>query len=117
MSTRTVLVALLGATLLAAPAAAQAQPASTAHPRGINAREHRQTVRIKDGVKDGQLTRGELDKVKADEAGIRAEERVYRKSGDGLDKAEVKDLEKDLNQSSRQIYRLKHNDRTRGGGK
>ena len=77
---------------------------------------HRQTARIKDGVKDKELTRGELDKLRADEAAIRAEERVYRKSGDGLSKGEVKDLEKDLNKTSKEIYRAKHNDRTPGGG-
>jgi len=42
---------------------------------------------------------------------VRAEERVYRKSGGGLNKAERKDLEKDLNKTSREIYRAKHNQR------
>lgn len=117
MSTRTVLATVLGLALVASPALAAGGPAGKGKPMGINAREHRQAERIKDGVKDGELTKGELDKLRADEAAIRAEERVYRNSGGGLDKAEKKDLEKDLNKTSREIYRDKHNNRVRGGGK
>jgi len=96
--------------VIALSLAASAAWAAPAHrPRGINAREHRQAQRIKDGKQDGQLTKGELDKLRADEAAVRAEERVYRKSGNGLNKAERKDLEKDLNKTSREIYRAKHN--------
>jgi len=98
--------------VIALSLAATAAWAAPAHrPRGINAREHRQTQRIKDGKEDGQLTKGELDKLKADEAAVRAKERVYRRSGDGLNQAERKDLEKDLNKTSREIYRDKHNRR------
>jgi hypothetical protein len=100
---------------LAAPAAyAQDASGSNSKPAGINAREHRQVARIKDGVKDKELTRAELDKLRADEAAIRAEERVYRKSGDGLNKQEKKDLERDLHKSSKDIYRAKHNNRAPG---
>jgi len=77
----------------------------------VNARERRQANRIKDGKQDDQLTKGELDKLKADEAAVRAEEKVYRKSGDGLNKQERKDLQKDLNKTSREIARAKHNGR------
>ena len=80
-------------------------------PPGINAREHRQAERIKAGVKDNDITRAELNRLRADEAAIRAEERLYRRSGDGLSKAEIKDLEKGLNKTSREIYRAKHNNR------
>ena len=109
---RHIAVAVIGLTLVA-PVAAYAQP-SKHNPAGINAREHRQTTRIKDGVEDKNLTKGELDKLKADEAAIRAEERVYRKSGDGLSPRERKDLEKDLNKTSKEIYRAKHNNRNPG---
>ena len=75
MSKRTVLMTVL-CLGLAAPSAYAANPSgSKSRPAGINAREHRQTARIKDGVKDKELTRGELDKLRADEAAIRAEER------------------------------------------
>src|SRR5215470_4642813 len=87
--------------------AAYAADGSTHRKAGINARERRQAQRIRNGNKNGELTQSEKDKLKADEAAIRAEERVYRKSGDGLSPAERKDLEKDLNETSREIYRAK----------
>jgi len=99
--------------LLAMSTAAFASPAK---PAGINAREQRQEQRIKNGVADDQLTKAEVDRLRAAEAAIRAEERVYRDSGKGLDSAEYKALENQLDKTSREIYRLAHNDRTRGGG-
>jgi hypothetical protein len=88
--------------------------AAPAHgPRGINARQQRQTQRIRQGIKSGEVTKGEADRLRGDEAAVRAEERVYRRSGDGLSQAERKDLEKDLNKNSRDIYRARHNDRSR----
>jgi hypothetical protein len=85
--------------------------AATRQGHGVNAREQRQAQRIHQGVKSGEITPAEKDKLKADEAGVRADERVYRQSGDGLNKAERRDLEKDLNKTSREIYRAKHNDK------
>jgi len=85
--------------------------AATRQGRGVNAREHRQAERIHQGVKSGEITPAEKDKLKADEAGVRAEERVYRQSGDGLNKRERRDLERDLNKTSREISRAKHNDK------
>ena len=95
--------------LLAATSAFAEAPAR--RPTGINAREHRQAVRIKEGVKDGEITKGELDRLRGDEAAIRAEERIYRRSGNGLNRAERRDLERDLDKTSREIYRAKHNQR------
>ena len=117
MTIRTALATVLSVGLLA-PAAVYAQSSGAPRrPMGINTREHRQVTRIKDGVEDKDLTKGELDKLHADEAAVRAEERVFRNSGDGLNKTERKDLEKDLNKTSREIYRDKHNHRTPGGGR
>lgn len=100
---------------LVAPVGSYAQDAATRrHPRGINAREHQQIKRIKDGVKDKELTKAELDRLKADEAAVRAKERVYRQSGDGLNRWERRDLERDLNKTSREIHRAKHNGREPG---
>jgi len=108
MLVRHAVAAMVGLALMA-PVAFAAAPR---HPRAnINARERRQAERIRDGREDGQLTRGELDRLRADEAAIRAEERVYRQSGNGLNRAERRDLERDLNRTSREIYRARHNDR------
>jgi len=106
------IVAIAFGIALAGPLCAFAQDQAPApQERGINARQHRQMRRIRDGRQDGDLTRGELDRLRGDEAAIRAEERVYRRSGDGLNRSERRDLQRDLNRTSREIYRAKHNDR------
>lgn len=113
MLVRPIIAAVFGL-VLAAPlitSAQDANDASTHHRRGIDARERRQTDRIREGRQDDQITRGELNRLRADEAAIRAEERVYRRSGDGLNRAERRDLQRDLNRTSREIYRTRHNDR------
>ena len=114
MFLRSILAAVVGVVLVT-PAAFADQAARPQHrPAGINKREHRQVQRIKHGVKQDEITKAEADRLKADQAAIRAEERVYRKSGDGLTRPEVKDLEKDLNKTSREIKRATHNRRTPG---
>jgi hypothetical protein len=86
---------------------------SGTRPRGVNARQHRQAARIGTGVISGEVTRRELNRLRADETKVRAEERVYRRSGNGLNRWERRDLQRDLSRTSREIYRAKHNDRTR----
>jgi len=76
---------------------------------GINLRQPHQVARLREGVQDGAITRAELNRLRADEAAIRAEARVYRHSGDGLTRPEVRDLRRELNQTSREIGRAKHN--------
>ena len=116
MFVRRILVTVMGVVLLT-PAAFAEQAARPQHrPAGVNKREHRQAVRIRHGVKQGEITKAEADRLKADEAAIRAEEKVYRRTGDGLNKQEVKDLEKDLNKTSREIRRATHNDKAPGAG-
>jgi len=105
--TRTIVTMAMGMALIST--GAFAQTTDRQHPRGVNAREHHQVERIKQGVHSDEITRAELDKLRADEAAVRAEERVYRQSGDGLTRREVRDLERDLNRTSKEIYRAKHN--------
>jgi hypothetical protein len=108
MLAKSIVAGVIGCAVLTTTA--YAAPARR-HPAGINAREHRQVQRIKEGNKNGELTAAEKDKLKADEAAVRAEERVYRQSGNGLNARERRDLEHDLNKTSREIYRAKHNER------
>jgi hypothetical protein len=115
MFVRRILVAVMGMTLLTPAAFAEPAGRPDHRPAGINKREHRQVKRIKHGVKQDEITKAEADRLRADQAAIRAEEKVYRKSGDGLTKAEVKDLEKDLNKTSREIKRATHNDKAPAG--
>ena len=114
MFVRSILATVLGVVLVTPAAFADQVARPQRRPAGSNRREHRQVARIKDGIKDKEVTKAEADRLKADQAAIRAEERVYRKSGDGLTKPEVKDLEKDLNKTSREIKRATHNRRTPG---
>ena len=113
MCVRPLIAAVFGL-VLAAPMITFAQDvndASLHHRAGINVRERRQAARIREGRLDDQLTRGELNRLRADEAAIRAEERIYRRSGDGLNRWERRDLQRDLNRASREIYRARHKDR------
>jgi hypothetical protein len=115
MVVRTIAAGVMGLVLLTPAAFAGPAGRSEHRPAGINRREHRQVARIKHGGKQDEITKAEADRLKADQAAIRAEERVYRRSGDGLTKAEVKDLEKDLNKTNREIKRATHNDQAPGG--
>lgn len=100
------------ASMASAQAAATAAPDD--HQAGVNQRLENQHDRIHQGVQDGELTKGEATHLRADDAGIRAEERVDRKANGGtLTSGERQHLEKQLNHNSRHIYKAKHNNRTR----
>ena len=99
---KTVIAALIGT--LAAAGAASA---------GINQREHNQVRRIRQGVHSGELTRHETRRLVAQQAHIRAEEFRYRHNDGHLSARERADLQRDLNRSSRQIYRQKHDGQER----
>jgi hypothetical protein len=103
--------ALLALGLLSAPTAeAQSWPSPG---RGINARERHQIHRIRDGWRDDELKRLEGERLLVEQAQIRAEERIYRRTGGGIGPREALDLRRDLRQSSRHIYRQKHDGQTR----
>jgi hypothetical protein len=97
--------------VLAGAASASAQTPNTPpqNRHGINAREARQAERIKKAKEEGKLTTGELDKLRADEAALRARERVFRDSGQGLNSREYKDLERELDRLSKEISRATRN--------
>ena len=93
-------IALLGAALL--PMAAQAQ--------GINQRLHDQHGRIHQGVQSGQLTRREQYRLNRRDAYIHAQAHMDRRFDHGhLTPGERRNLNRELNGSSRAIYRDKHN--------
>jgi len=94
---------LLGLGLTASLASAQAP---------VNQRLENQRDRIQAGKTDDQLTKREATHLRADDAAVRAQERVYRKANGGkLTKGERQQLNRELNKSSRQIYRARHNNR------
>jgi hypothetical protein len=108
------LFAAVSLSFIAASAGAQTPTTTPADqtPPTINQRLENQRDREQAGVKDDQLTKGETTHLRADDAAIRAQEKVYRKANDGkLTKGERKQLNKELNRTSNQIYRDRHNNR------
>ena len=109
MKTRSVfLTTLLAvAALSALPLAAQAQ--------SVNQRLHNQSKRIANGVKNGELTRNQIDRLKSRDAGIRARELNDKSHNDGrLTSKERQNLNRSLNRNSRAIYRDKHDAASKG---
>jgi hypothetical protein len=100
--------------LFAASAWAQTTTPAPADPKPptINQRLENQRDREQAGRQDDQLTKGEATRLRADDAAIRAQEKVYRNADDGkLTKGEKRQLQRELNHSSRQIRRDRHNNR------
>jgi hypothetical protein len=92
--------ALLGAALL--PMAAQAQ--------SVNGRLQDQHQRIRQGVRSGQLTRGEQYRLNRRDAYVHAQEHLDRRFDHGhLTRGERRGLNNELNHTSTAIYRDKHN--------
>ena len=80
----------------------------------INARETRQERRIYQGVASGELTQREALRLDREQDRVDRIENRYRRTGDGLSPRERQRLERDLNRTSRDIYRQKHDGQTRG---
>lgn len=74
---------------------------------GVNARQHVQGDRIRQGVRSGELTRAETRGLRQQRRDIRQDERLYRSDG-VLTRAERRDLHGQLNGLSRDIYAQKH---------
>jgi len=79
----------------------------------INAREARQERRIYQGIESGQLTQREALRLDRREDHIESLEARYRRTGDGISPRERARLERDLNRTSRDIYRQKHDNQRR----
>lgn len=77
------------------------------HDPGVNARQHRQAERIRQGVRSGELTKSETQQLNQKRRGIRQEERADKADGK-LTAAERKDLHQDLNNLSKDIHTEKH---------
>lgn len=99
---------LAGVILLTSAALASAGT----HDPGVNHRKHNQHHRIVQGVRSGELTRQEAHSLRAEERAIRLEEREFKSDGK-LTGAERRELHRDLNEASRDIYREKHDGEAR----
>lgn len=104
---------LLAPVLFVAALAFPLAPATQASGRAcksksVNARQGRQTARIRQGVRSGELTRRETQRLAAEQASIRSQEAFYRRSGGQFTARERARIQRELQQSSRHIYRQKH---------
>jgi hypothetical protein len=100
-----------------ASASGQATASSNVPPQGtIAKRDENQQDRIAQGVKSGQLTAGETANLETKEANLNHEVRQDRKqNGGNLTDNEKRQINRQQNKLSRNIYRDKHNGRTQHG--
>jgi hypothetical protein len=106
-------IAFGGLVLCASLVSAQTPAATTPDDHmTVNQRLENQHDRIQAGTRDDQLTKNERTRLRASDAAIHAQERVYRNANDGkLTKSEKHQLTRELNRNSRQIHRARYNDR------
>lgn len=88
---------------------AQAQTQAGTHDPSVNVRQHRERKRIGEGVRSGELTKEETKSLASEQKAIHQEEKEYKSDGT-LSKDERKDLHKDLNEASKDVYQQKHDD-------
>jgi len=74
----------------------------------VNRREYYQRERIRDGIRSGELTRGEAYRLINEQRRIESYERRSRLDDGRLDWQERRRLDRMLDRSSRDIYREKH---------
>src|SRR5262245_42975556 len=116
---------LLSAAMLAQDNSGGSTPATTGTPTAsapvhknptINQRKRNQQRRIRQGVRSGELTKGETGKLERQEHALNREERNMRKVNNGhLTKQDRKTLHQQQNHLSKEIYKDKHNNRKRAG--
>jgi len=83
----------------------------TAHAGEIHQRQKLQHARIHQGVESGALTRNEAKTLRGEQRAIGRDRRAALADG-SVNPAERRQLTQEQNQASRDIYGLKHNERT-----
>ena len=78
----------------------------------INRRERHEQQRIRQGIRNGELTRREAGRLEAQQARIRIAERFARRDGN-ISYRERARLDRMLDHASRNIYRRKHDSQDR----
>lgn len=79
----------------------------------IRQTERHQRVRIRQGVRSGELTRAEALNLRNDQREIRQDVRAARADDGRIDRQERREIKQEQQQASRKIFRKKHNLRTR----
>jgi len=106
--------ALLLGLALAVPAGAFAAQAQAGQPPAAGRQVTPLGQRVREGVRTGQLTRGELRRVRARIAGVRRQAQQLR--GDGaFSAAERREIRRAWRGVSRHLFQLRHNAIRRGG--
>jgi uncharacterized membrane protein YebE (DUF533 family) len=78
----------------------------------VRARQRHEQARIRQGVRNGELTHAEAANVRRDNREIKQE--IHQAKSDGVvTHAERKEIRQDERQLNRKIYRKKHNRRDR----
>ena len=108
--TKLMAAAVIGLGLCASGVSAQM---TAEQPKGeVNQRLENQKDRVQAGAQDDQLTKGETKKLVTKDKTIHAQEKADRAANGGkLTDAEQAQLNRELNKTSRQIKRARHNDR------
>jgi hypothetical protein len=78
----------------------------------VTERQGAQQARIHQGIRSGELTRGETRRLEAQQGKIQADKMIAKADGK-VTPAERRHLRREQNRASRHIYRLKHNNRVR----
>jgi hypothetical protein len=94
-------------TLLSAVFVLGVSVVSMAGPRGIDKREYYEQKRINQGIRSGELTRREADRLEAGLAKIKTDERYAKRDGNLSYRERVR-LNRELNSESHEIHRFKH---------
>jgi hypothetical protein len=76
--------------------------------QGINDRQQNQRQRIRQGVRSGELTGVEAARLRSRQARVGLNEARARRSGGEFTQRERTRIQRQLNRSSRGIYRQKH---------
>ncbi|MFN7946140.1 MAG: hypothetical protein U0Z53_12370 [Blastocatellia bacterium] len=87
-------------------------PAPGTRTPGVTDRQQNQQRRIRRGVRSGELTRKETRRLEKEQKEIHQEKKEAKADGT-VTAQERREIHKDQNKASRDIYRAKHNRRTR----
>lgn len=104
MKTTTLITASL---VLGTLCAASPLFAAPIHDPMVNAHQHRQHVRIQQGVHSGQLTRSETCALASQQHALRQQERSYKSDG-VMTHVERQDMRQDQRVTHQAIYNEKH---------
>lgn len=92
---------------------AQSQEITAKRDDAIEKREVNQQQRIENGVKSGQLSQQEVQKLEEQQARLKANEAKAMEDGK-VTKKEARKLERQANRASKNIFKKKHNKQNAG---